>query len=237
MGSTLIGAGEVGRVFLRAGRDVTVLRRGDALVPSPDGTILIAVREDDLAPLVGALRPYASRCAFVQNGLVDDVLAPLGVVTRGLVWFTAKGSTFHVLAPSVFHGPRAEDCAAWLTASGVAARVEPDAQRFRHDIARKLAWNNVAGLAPYVRNLTLGAYLDAHAEETHALIDETLGDDQSGAAFLAEMSVTWPDVGRVLMTGAASLERAQAVPCAAFVRKPFLLDDVVRALVVARSAG
>lgn len=70
-----------------------------------------------------------------------------------------------------------------------------------------------------------------------ALIDETLGDDQSGAAFLAEMSVTWPDVGRVLMTGAASLERAQEVPCEAFVRKPFLLDDVVRALVTARGQG
>ncbi len=66
-----------------------------------------------------------------------------------------------------------------------------------------------------------------------ALIDEGLGSSQSGAVFLAEMSVAWPDVGRVLMTGAASIDRVTEVPCAAFVRKPFLLDDVVRALRVA----
>ncbi len=66
-----------------------------------------------------------------------------------------------------------------------------------------------------------------------ALIDEGLGDDQSGASFLAEMSVSWPDVGRVLMTGASSIDHMREVPCAAFVRKPFLLDDIVRALVIA----
>jgi DNA-binding NtrC family response regulator len=66
-----------------------------------------------------------------------------------------------------------------------------------------------------------------------ALIDEGLGASQSGATFLAEMSVRWPDVGRVLMTGAASIDHVPEVPCAAFVRKPFLLDDVVRALSVA----
>jgi signal transduction histidine kinase len=70
-----------------------------------------------------------------------------------------------------------------------------------------------------------------------ALIDEGLGRAQSGAAFMAEMSVSWPDVGRVLMTGAASLDHVTEVPCAAFVRKPFLLDDVVRALCVASDGG
>lgn len=69
-----------------------------------------------------------------------------------------------------------------------------------------------------------------------AIIDEGLGGDESGALFLAEMSVAWPGVGRVLMTGAASIDHVTAVPCAAFVRKPFLLDDVVRALLVAREA-
>ncbi|MFO0608229.1 MAG: ATP-binding protein [Polyangiales bacterium] len=69
-----------------------------------------------------------------------------------------------------------------------------------------------------------------------ALIDEGLGDDQSGASFLAEMSVSWPDVGRVLMTGASSIDHMREVPCAAFVRKPFLLDDIVRALAIAHGA-
>lgn len=174
MTSTLVGAGEVGRVFLRAGRDVRVIRRADPLAPAPQGTVLVAVREDDLPPLVEPLRPFAARCAFVQNGLVEDALAPLGEVTRGLVWFTAKGETFHVLAPSVFHGPRAEDCAAWLGEAGVAARAEPDATRFRHEAARKLAWNNVAGLPPFARKVTLGEYLSKHRDEARAVVDETL---------------------------------------------------------------
>lgn len=174
MTSTLVGAGEVGRVFLRAGRDVRVIRRGEAVTPAAAGTVLVAVREDDLPALVEPLRSVAARCAFVQNGLVDDALAPLGEVTRGLVWFTAKGETFHVLAPSVFHGSRAADCAAWLEAAGVAARVEPDPARFRHEVARKLAWNNLAGLPPFVRGVTLGEYLAAHGDEARAVVDETL---------------------------------------------------------------
>lgn len=76
----------------------------------------------------------------------------------------------------------------------------------------------------------------ARGEADVALIDEGLGESQSGAALLAEMSVAWPDVGRVLMTGASSIEHMREVPCAAFVRKPFLLDDIVRALVLAQPA-
>ena len=64
-------------------------------------------------------------------------------------------------------------------------------------------------------------------------ITQVLVTHEGGAAFMAEMSVSWPDVGRVLMTGAASFDHVTEVPCAAFVRKPFLLDDIVRALCVA----
>lgn len=175
MHSTLIGAGEVGRVFLRStARSVRVVRRADPLELQGDGTVLVAVREEDLASLIDPLRPAANRCAFVQNGLVDEVLAPLGEVTRGLVWFTAKGETFHVLAPTVFHGPRAEDCARWLDEVGVASRVVRDEHEFRREVARKLAWNNVAGLGPFVRGVTLGEYIEHHREEVRGVIDETL---------------------------------------------------------------
>lgn len=172
--STLLGAGDVGRVFLRAGRRVRVIRRGERVEPFSEGTVLVAVREDDLPPLIEPLRPFASRCAFVQNGLVDDVLAPLGVVTRGLIWFMAKGEIFHEFAASVFHGPRAEDCVAWLGEAGVAARTEPDEGRFRHEVARKLAWNNVVGFPPFARGIPLGVYLTAHRDEARSVIDETL---------------------------------------------------------------
>ncbi len=66
-----------------------------------------------------------------------------------------------------------------------------------------------------------------------ALVDERLGDNASGAAFLLEMELIAPRVGRVLMTGAPSVDHVPSSARGIMVRKPFLLDDVVRALAVA----
>lgn len=66
-----------------------------------------------------------------------------------------------------------------------------------------------------------------------ALVDEGLGDNGSGAAFLLEMELIAPRVGRVLMTGAPSIDHVPTAARGIMVRKPFLLDDVVRALAVA----
>ncbi len=62
-----------------------------------------------------------------------------------------------------------------------------------------------------------------------ALVDDALGTGPSGAVFIQELSESLPSVGRVLMTGAPSVEHL-ADACVHFVRKPFLLDDVVRTL-------
>ncbi|MFO0626099.1 MAG: response regulator [Polyangiales bacterium] len=68
------------------------------------------------------------------------------------------------------------------------------------------------------------------AEVDVALVDETLGPDESGSALLAELALVAPGVGRVLMTGVTETAGLSALASAALVRKPFLLDDVVRAL-------
>jgi anti-sigma regulatory factor (Ser/Thr protein kinase)/CheY-like chemotaxis protein len=73
----------------------------------------------------------------------------------------------------------------------------------------------------------------ARGEVDVALVDETLGDNASGAAFLLEMALIAPRVGRVLMTGAPSVDHVPSAARGIVVRKPFLLDDVVRALGVA----
>jgi len=176
MEATLIGAGEVGRVFLRGAgaRTIRVVRRGDAIEPLPTGPVVVAVREEALTAVVPALRSVGPRCVFLQNGLVDDELAPLGEVTRGVVWFTAKGTLFEELAPTVFHGAEAEAAAAWLGGAGATTRIEANLGIFRLEIAKKLAWNNVAGLGPHVRATTLGAYLAEHRDEVRAIVDETL---------------------------------------------------------------
>jgi DNA-binding NtrC family response regulator len=61
------------------------------------------------------------------------------------------------------------------------------------------------------------------------LVDETLGVGVSGTEFMADMAVRFPGVGRVLMTGAPESVASPGL-WASLVRKPFLLDDVVRAL-------
>lgn len=73
----------------------------------------------------------------------------------------------------------------------------------------------------------------ARGEVDVALVDESLGDNASGAAFLLEMALIAPRVGRVLMTGAPSVDHVPSAARGIMVRKPFLLDDVVRALAVA----
>lgn len=73
----------------------------------------------------------------------------------------------------------------------------------------------------------------ARGEVDVALVDETLGENSSGAAFLMEMALIAPRVGRVLMTGAPSVDHVPSAARGLVVRKPFLLDDVVRALAVA----
>lgn len=73
----------------------------------------------------------------------------------------------------------------------------------------------------------------ARGEVDVALVDETLGENASGGSFLLEMALIAPRVGRVLMTGAPSVDHVPSAARGIVVRKPFLLDDVVRSLAVA----
>ncbi|MCC7537603.1 MAG: hypothetical protein IT379_15375 [Deltaproteobacteria bacterium] len=175
---TVVGPGDVGSVFVRAaegaGEGVRVVRRGDDVRTSSlrEGPIVVAVREEDLAGVAGALRSAARRAVFVQNGYVEPILEPLGEITRGLLWFTAKGDFFHVLGPSPFFGPQAESMVALLTRSGIDAVVIDDPVDQVREKAFKLAWSCVVGLPVALRATTLAAYLDQERVEAAALVDE-----------------------------------------------------------------
>lgn len=138
-----------------------------------EGPIVVAVREESLRGLLKPLEKHLARCVFVQNGWVDQYLPAFGTVGRGLLWFTAKGELFKVLAPSIFFGPYADEVARILEAGKVAARVEPDAWVFVREIAFKLAWNNVVGLPLAVRGVSLAEYLEKNADEARAIVEET----------------------------------------------------------------
>lgn len=94
------------------------------------------------------------------------------------------------------------------------------------DVALSLRGARVLAVAEpgEARRATLRGEVDV------ALVDETLGSDRSGSALLGELALVAPGVGRVLMTGAAETAGLAAVASASLVRKPFLLEDVVRAL-------
>lgn len=176
---TVIGRGEVGRVLercaLAAGEEVRVVVRDEdpAARALERGPIAVCVREDDLAVVADALRSLSLRAAFLQNGWIEEVLEPLGEGTRGLLWFTAKGELFEVLAPSIFHGPHAEELARIFDAGGIAARVITDEEQFVREMATKLAWNNVVGLPLAVKELSLREYLATQLEEARAIVEET----------------------------------------------------------------
>jgi ketopantoate reductase len=180
---TVIGVGEIGRVFVRAasvsGEGVRTVRRGDdpVLASEGEGPVIVAVREGDLEPLVPKLTPIAPRCVFVQNGWLEDTLRPLGSeIGRGFLWFTAKGDFFRVLRSSPFFGPMSNRTADLLNRAGIAAHSgagRAGQAELEDEYAYKLAWNCVVGLPLFVRKTTLGAYLVEHESEARAIVGET----------------------------------------------------------------
>jgi hypothetical protein len=181
MALTIVGRGDIGSVFLRcaraAGEEPRVVVRGEdpAKAALGEGPLVIAVRETDLAPMIEPLsaKAIAGRLVFVQNGFIDQIIGPIGQVTRGLLWFNAKGDFFRALAPSIFHGPFAAAAAALLEAGGVPAKVEADRAAFQRAMIVKLAWNNVVGLPLAVHQTTLGEYLASSRDEARAVVAET----------------------------------------------------------------
>jgi ketopantoate reductase len=175
----VIGMGEVGRRLAgsleRAGVAVVPVSREqgwELAVSGRPGLRLVCVREEALPGVVDRLRAIDSaKLAFVQNGWVDAVLKPVSGSTRGLIWFTSKGEFFRELRSSPFSGPAAEPLADALASGGLHATVV-DAGTFHRLDAEKMGFNCVVGLPLAVHGVSLGEYLEGHAEEAHAVFTE-----------------------------------------------------------------
>jgi CheY-like chemotaxis protein len=215
-----------------------------------DGGVVITVRDNgpgmSSATLARAFEPFFSTAApgegpvgtgrglgmAVSRSLAEAMGARLelhseeGVGTEATLTLRRAARTSQPSRPST--PPMADDT---RLPSGLRVLVVDDEPTIRELLEVALALRGARVVT--VSDLRAARKALARGDAEVALVDEGLGNDQSGAAFLAEMSVLWPGVGRVLMTGASSLDNEREVPCAAFVRKPFLLDDVVRALVLA----
>ncbi len=198
MRAFVIGMGEVGRRLAAAlgaaGWECVPVTRGagwDRAASTEEGLRLVCVREEALPGVVERLAGQpAGRLVFVQNGWIRPLLEPLGEVTRGLIWFTAKGEFFRVLRPSPFHGPAAVELARALATGGVPAEVA-DGRRFAHLDADKMGFNCVVGLPLAVHRVTLGEYLDRMPEEARAVFTEAV--TVCSTALAVEPRVRWEE--------------------------------------------
>lgn len=191
----VIGPGNVGRRIQAAleadGWRVQVVTRRDGLEdaadPSDETPRIVAVREDDLQGVLERL-PYETRLRvlLVQNGFLEARLGDLGLVSRGLIYFTAKGDFFKVVGTSVFYGPLAEPIARALVRREIAARVERDHEAFLRAMIVKGLWNSVVGLPLAVHGTDLGTYLENRGAEFESLVEE--GARAAGAAYGVEVS-------------------------------------------------
>ena len=177
----VIGMGEVGQrlaaALHRSGVVTTPVTRTqgwDEAREDNDGICLVCVREEALAEVLDNLQNVPSeRLVLVQNGWIRPLLQDLPNVTRGLIWFTAKGEFFQILRPNFFSGPLAGDLALALAAGGLPSE-SVDAPAFDGLDADKMGFNCVVGLPLAVHTSSLGEYLETSPAEARAVFDEAV---------------------------------------------------------------
>ena len=177
----VIGMGEVGRrlagALHRAGvatKPVTRTRGWDEAREDSDGICLVCVREEALVEVLETLHNVPSdRLVLVQNGWIRPLTHDLPDLTRGLIWFTAKGEFFQILRPNSFYGPLAEAMALGLAAGGLPSEAVSTGEFDTLD-ADKMGFNCVVGLPLAVHGLSLGEYLESSAAEARAVFEETV---------------------------------------------------------------
>jgi ketopantoate reductase len=183
----VIGVGELGGLFaqglLRAGHSVVPIRRGDDLaktaqrVPSPS-VVLVAVGEDDLAPVLSALpaawRPHV---ALLQNELVPphwqqhDIPDP----TVCVVWFEKKrGKPVTELLPSAVFGRNAQLLQSALHNVGIHCTQLTDRAALITALVEKNVYIWTTNLAGIQTGGDVGTLLSTHRDFALRVFDEVL---------------------------------------------------------------
>ncbi len=188
----IIGAGRVGGALAARARDAgqpcTLIdrTRGWEAIPRDSGPIFVAVRNDDLDPVLERIDPqHHSRLVFTQNGMLRSWLATrdLHEATRGLLFFAvpSRGAALQPGGSSPFVGPHAAAVTQWLNAVQVPALVAEETA-FATTELEKLIWNCAFGLLCEHGDTTVGGVVRDQAPTLGALVDElvTLGQPAFG---------------------------------------------------------
>jgi ketopantoate reductase len=113
----------------------------------------------------------SDRLVLIQNGWIRPLLHDLPNITRGLIWFTAKGEYFQILRPNRFSGLHAADLSLALAAGGLPSEAT-DLAVFAGFDAEKMGFNCVVGLPLAVHGLSLGEYLARYPDEAEVVFEE-----------------------------------------------------------------
>jgi ketopantoate reductase len=206
----IVGMGEIGKRLAAAGDSlgVTVTRvtrsQNSDAVPGPAGTpLLLSVRESDLPEVLAKIpRERGRDTIFVQNGFVDEAIAPYKDHTRAVLWFTAKGSFFADLLQSPVFGPRADIVRRLIRAAGASAEEIADRDVFRRYALEKAVWSCVVGapLTVWGCDLTTARHqrmadIEAIVKEACSVVRAALGAEIEPARVLATLDDTSTQLG------------------------------------------
>jgi ketopantoate reductase len=181
----VIGLGQLGALFahgfLALGRTVVPVLRGtraDDVArdhPAPE-LVLIAVAEDDLAPVLANLPAgWRDRVSLLQNELVPSSWRDHGIErpTVAVVWFEKKpGRPVRELLPTIVYGQNAKLLAAALeklAISSIAVKAE-------HELVRALVEKNLYILVTNIAGLEAGGSVRELWRDRRALA-EAVADD------------------------------------------------------------
>lgn len=178
----VVGAGRVGGALqARAeahGQPCALVTRTSGWDALTGGTapILLAVRNDDLGPVVDRVAPERrGDLVFVQNGMLRPWLRGMGLgqATRGLLFLAvpSRGAPLEPGGVNPFHGPRASDVVDWFHAVDLPAEEVADAA-FAGLELEKLVWNSAFGLLCQVHGADVGTVCEVHRHELTELVDE-----------------------------------------------------------------
>jgi ketopantoate reductase len=176
----IVGMGEVGR-RLAQGADAMKLaywpvtrEAGQQWLSEPRGVpLLVCVRENDLPAVLAHVPPErGGDLIFVQNGFVDELIAPYPEATRAVIWFTVKGSFFADLLPSPVFGPRADLVRRLISAAGASAEALADQDVFRRYALEKAVWSCVVGAPLAVWGVDLATARHERMADVKAIVDE-----------------------------------------------------------------